>query len=1157
MTLSRTVRQCLAIAVSFALLRPEVALAAAVETARMTPLSVAAPVVPGAAFGVSAIGAINLALPQVTINAGALSMSGAPALAGQAQAAAAAAPTAAALPGAAAPEAAASVARHPVIETLNQLQVRGVVLPETTVTRADAAKLMDAAAALPEGRMRDQLTSMAKAASVSMNSAGVDGSGLNAAFDGSNASAAPAADNIWTKMSKWSWVPNGLAKRFAAKGEKNRPAPAITPASSLEVPIEKLRWTPAPDMLPESTREIAVGDKQIVGQDRALKSIYFGLKMPGANYNLFVSGPDGSGRETALRHIVGQLARTMPTPNDVVAVTNFDNPNDPLILQLPAGTAARFQAAVDGFVEAYEKVLPQVLSSKDVVAAKKAIKAEWEAGVQERQDAFDADVAKVVVNGKFGIKIVTQQTENGMSVGVVPTYKDQNGEMVSVTSEEELKGLVESGAFTMAEWQQALKDGRAAAQPFLERLEAEMHQNQAEAEEANGKIAQINRQVAAQVAQQLAPKVVGAVSKNRHDTPAHKEFEKKMAEREAAFEAEVAKVRLGQYGIMVAVEGGQLVIGLTKDEGGKMVPMTAEEAQAKIQSGEVTQAAIQKAVKPLIAKLQAINELNQKEHEAVHAKDTPPTAEEKAAITWVKRMLGVAASNFGVFVQGDEEPAPGKRKIDPSEMFRVSVLSNNLGVQGAPVVWEMSPSYERLFGSAEDNTKVMLVPGVGAVKTEGPGGPTLKAGSFLKANGGFLIMNVMDVLREPGSWQALMQAVRNGQAEIAEGGIMGMMTQKGDKYHVPAKVKVVLLGSPTLKMLLAQHDEDFARSFNAAAEFEPTLSIGKEAVDGYLQFMAKVIAQSGGAIMHMTRDGIAAIMEYAARVVDSNQKMTAQFGAMYSLMKEASFWAKEAGRNEVRREDIDAALAARSDAQDVYSRHMMDVYKAGVFKVQTQGAEVGQINGLAVMGSFGVPMQIQATYSANGGGFRITSSDAAAGTVGSSWKKSFADVEAYLNNLLGQKRPLTGTLNISFVQNYGGIDGDSATSTMIYAALSALSGVPIQQRFANTGSASPKKGTVQAIGGANEKTEGFFTVASGMVNKAYADGLNSVIIPYDNMNDLMLNPAVVQAVREGRFKIYRATTIKEGMELLTGVPFETVIKKAEARLNELRAAARP
>lgn len=1145
MTLSRTMRQCLAIAVSLALLRPDVAVAAAVETARMTPIT--------ASLSAPAFGAVPLAtLPTLSVSNVSLMPSASLAVPTAALSAQAAVTPA----GAAGAAQAAAVQRHPVIEALNQLQAKGVSLPETVSSHADARKLEAAAYALPEGRMREQMLSMARAASVSANTVGGDSAALDKAFDGTAAAAATTPDNIWTKMSKWSWMPNGLSKKLAAKGQKGQPKPQVGDPAALEVPIEKLRWTPSESLLPNSTRDVAVGDKQIVGQDRALKSIYFGLKMPGANYNLFVSGPDGSGRETALRHIVGQLARTMPTPNDIVAVTNFDDQHDPLMLELPAGTGSKLAASVEKFVATYQQVLPQILNSKDVVAAKKGLKAQWEAEVAQRQDAFDAEVDKVRVNGKFGIRIVTQQTENGMSVGVVPTYKDAQGEMVSVESQEQLDDVIGTGAFTMAEWQKAIRDGKDAAKPFLEQLEAMLRENQAGAEAANEQIGKINQQAAIQVVQQLAPMVIGAVSKNRHDTPEHKEFEKRMAARQAEFDAEVAKVRIGQYGIFIQTDGGQLGVGITKDEGGKMVPMSPEEMGAKMQSGEITEAAIQKAVRPLVAKLQAMSKINDTEHKAVHAKDAPASKEELAATSYIKRLLGVAAQNYGVFIQGDEEAAPGKRKIDPAEMFRVSVLSDNRGVTGAPVVWEMSPSYERVFGSAEDNTKVMLVPGVGAVKTEGPGGPTLKAGSFLKANGGFLIMNVMDVVREPGVWPALMQAIRNGQAEIAEGGIMGLMSQKGDKYHVPAKVKVVLLGSPSIKMMLAHYDEDFGRAFNAGAEFEPSLAIGKDAIEGYLQFMAKVVGNSGGQIFHHTKDAISAIMEYAARMVDSNQKMTAQFGAMASLMKEASFWAKEAGRSDVRREDIDAALAARSDSQDVYARHMIDVYKSGVFKVETHGAVVGQINGLAVMGSFGVPMQIQTTYSANGGAFRITSSDNAAGTTGSSWKKSYADVEAYLNNLLGQKKPLTGTLNISFVQNYGGIDGDSATSTMIYGALSALSGVPIQQRFANTGSASPLKGTVQAIGGANEKTEGFYTVAAGMVNKAYNDGLNAVIIPYDNMNDLMLSPNVVQAMREGKFKIYRAQTIKEGMELLTGVPFSEIIAKAEARLNELRAAAR-
>ena len=401
-------------------------------------------------------------------------------------------------------------------------------------------------------------------------------------------------------------------------------------------------------------------------------------------------------------------------------------------------------------------------------------------------------------------------------------------------------------------------------------------------------------------------------------------------------------------------------------------------------------------------------------------------------------------------------------------------------------------------------------------------------------------------------------AVRNGDAEIAEGGLQGMASMKGEKYHVPAKVKIVLIGSPMLRRLLSAHDEDFRRSFNAAVEFQPSLKISEQSINGYLSFLKKAVVTSGGEIMDLTAGAIASILEISARIVDSNSKLSSQFGALYTLLREASFFAKEAGSAEIRAQDINTALGARGERENVYQRHMMDMYTQNIFTVATSGKVVGQINGLAVTGAFGGPMRI--TVTAGPGAPGVVSVDREAGSTGPSFIKALGVVEGFLQNTFGQKRPMSAKIRISFEQNYGGIDGDSATSTEIYGILSRLSDTPLRQDAAVTGS-SDQFGAVQAIGGVNEKIEGFFMLlkARGQLN---TENPPVIVIPAANVGNLQLSPEIVEAMREdaaagkkASFRVHPVGHVSEGLEILTGVAYSEILRKASIRLAEMRRGA--
>jgi len=1046
------------------------------------------------------------------------------------------------LSGSAAAATAPAVDAHPVLSVINQLQAQGA-LPQSLSTFAEAQQLEAGAQTLPAGPLRDKIVAMARAAAAAQS--GGSAGELNEAYENSKQAASAAAEAPA--------APAGFLSRLLPSGL--RPAPKAVPQPQvgdpklLEVPLSMLSWTPDSSMLPDSTRSISLDTKKpIVGQDNALKAIYFGLKMTGRGYNLYVSGPDGSGRETALRSEAAKVAATMPTPGDRVAVTDLGNPGQPLILDLPAGAGQRLSAAMEKFVKVYPMMLMQALSSPDVVAAKRKRKAEFDAAVKARHEAFDAEVAKVRFADHFGIRLQAEQDEEGnLKPRLTILHIDADGKTSVVDSDE--KAQVDSASHGQTRsFDELIEQARQAAEPFIEQLEQLAMQDMREGMAGNEDISKIDGMTAAQVVKKLAPSVVGVIGGHNADTPQHKAWEERAKKRAKEAQDAFKTARVGEYGFILTPRGPAIV----KFVGDKPQPVSPEEIQQKMASGELSQDAIQQLLKPLMEKFEEVMALNEKEHQELHKDEPGPSRE---ALMYVESLMQYAANEYQAFLpmmQGNDPMAAIQRaRLSPEDIFRVDVLSDNGGLKGAPVIFENNPTYERLFGTLDESVRQLMLPKQGMVGVRALR-PEIKTGSYFRANGGILVLNVMDALREPGVWPALMRAVRNGEAEITDS-LMPMM-RKSESVHVKANVKVVLIGSPMIKMLLAQHDDTFGAAFNAGAEFESKLSVekkeeAKKTVDGYLQFFKKAVLQAGDEMMDFTRDGMAALMQFAAREVSSNTKVTAQFGRVYGLMKEAAFWAREDGSKEVRGEHVQAALQARSDRTETYQKHMVETYQKGVFRVDVSGEKVGQINGLVVAGgTFGLPQRVVATNSA-AKGLEVTWSDQAAEWLGNSAKKSFADVKAFLRNEFAQDKAINAHINISFPQIYGGLDGDSATSTMMYAVLSSLSGVPIKQTFAVTGSADPF-GNVQVIGGANEKTEGFFAVATE-INRAHEHGLNAVIVPWMNAGDLQLKPEVVQAVREGKFKIYRVKTIAQGMELLTGVPFETIKAKAAARLAQL------
>jgi predicted ATP-dependent protease len=1051
---------------------------------------------------------------------------------------------------------ASGIERHPVLGIIEGLRARGVELPET-VTAADAMAL---AQALPEGSARVEMIALAAALG---NAGAGSAASTGRIFDGAQnrrAAGLEEAAPVQQPSALRRWVVNPLLR---LAGRADAPAPAARqhakPANpqDYKVGLNDLRWAPSDKDLPASTRDMKVADKQIVGQDDALKAMRFGLKMgvtkdgrmEGRHYNMYVSGPEGSGRETALRHLLDEVAPKMQTPGDLVAATNFDHPEKPVILSLPKGRGIPFAKAIRGFVMKAAEILPKALDQGEVGQMKKQIMASIRADFENGIAAIQAAAKAVAMPEGYKLDFVVSHDEQGRtSFGTRVLYNN-----------EPLKQGVDT-----PKQQEALAKLEEHAPKFQEQFMAMAEKNNAMTEQAAAQIAQAEAQGSAQILAQLAQGLVAAVAPEQAASPELEAFQAKVQAWQEQFNAKVSAVDVDGFGIAVIPNGRGVAVAFTYE--GK--PVQKKVIEELLSSGKISNA--QWATIQDRLKLQAktlMEEMKSKmaefnaEAEKIAGAQPEMTMDQMQAMAYVQALANYAAAHYQIFLgreaeseEGEGNPlaalfgGPKQRPIDPADHFRVSVLVNNAKTQGAPVIWEKNPTFENLFGMAEDNDRIGMM-GLMPVKTQGVGGPSLKSGSFHKANGGFLVLNVMDVLREPGVWPALMRAVRNGDAEVAEGGLLGLMRGRGVSYSVPTKVKVILVGSPYLRMLLGHHDEDFNLNFQSVAEFEPRVRIAEGTVASYAQVLKNIVSISGGEIMDFSKGAIARVLEAMSRSAGDHSYLDASFGGMLSLARESSFWAREAGREEVRREDVETALKSKQDREETYRRHLIDVYKNNVFVVETSGKKVGQGNGLAVMGSFGVPMRVTAVVSRASGGGGLISVDRGAGSTGKSFNKALGVVEGFFNSLFASRLGFPAVISYSYEQNYGGIDGDSATSTEIYIGMSALAGVGLNQAIAYTGSAD-QFGNVQAIGGVNEKIEGFFELAKSRG----LSGEQGVIIPRSNVRDLNLTPEVAQAVAEGKFHIWAVDHVSQGLEILTGMAYSEIVERAEGTLKDMRRA---
>jgi lon-related putative ATP-dependent protease len=770
------------------------------------------------------------------------------------------------------------------------------------------------------------------------------------------------------------------------------------------LPPERLRPAADPARLGFRTTAELEPISGLIGQDRALKAIEFGVNIRQYDFNIFVLGPPSAGKTTAVRAFLEKKAATRSAPMEWVYVNNFDNPMRPRAISLPRGRARKLAREMTDTIDELRTLVPAIMDSEEMQARRKAIEEKVRG---EHEQAFEALGEKAQAQG-----IALVKTPSGLVFAPV-----QDGKIVPP----EVFSTLEEGARRDIETKiQALQKELQEIMERVPKLQRERRQGL--------------RKLMEEVAEVAVRQAIGDVKALFTDVPAV-----------AAHLEEAHKDLVHNVGLFVRQEAG--------------------EAEGEGESGEAGSAAP--------AGLRSV---------ADSARD----------VRFRRWMVNVIIAN------GEQD-------------------------MGAPIVDELNPTHGNLMGRVEHIAQM------GTLVTDFL---LIRPGALHRANGGYLMIDARKLLLSPYAWEALKRALKAHELRIEGPAEMSgfAATQSLDPDPIPLDIKVVLFGDRDLYYMLAANDPDFHRIFKVQADFDDTIDRTADNDRAYGRLIASIVKRHE--LKHVDAGGVARMIEEGARLASDNAKLSIEVGRIADIVREADYWASEAKHDVITRADIDSAIKAHIERSDRLRDKSNEGIARGIMLVATEGAEVGQINGLSVLSlgdlSYGRPTRITARVRMGAG--RVTDIEREVKLGGPLHSKGVMILWGFLAGRFAQDVPLALAASLVFEQSYGGVDGDSASSTELYALLSALSGVPIKQSFAVTGSVN-QLGEVQAIGGVNEKIEGFFDIcaARGLT------GAQGVLIPQSNVQHLMLREDVVAAVRAGKFRIHGVATIDQGIEILTGV----------------------
>ena len=486
----------------------------------------------------------------------------------------------------------------------------------------------------------------------------------------------------------------------------------------------------------------------------------------------------------------------------------------------------------------------------------------------------------------------------------------------------------------------------------------------------------------------------------------------------------------------------------------------------------------------------------------------------------------------------------------PFKKYKVNVIVDNSRLKGAPVIIEQNPTHKNLFGRIEKEAQL------GVLSTDFT---MIRAGSLHKANNGFLVIPVEDLFKNIFSWDSLKMSLRDKKIIIEEiSEKLGVISTKSLKPEpIPLNVKVILIGNPIHYNILYNMDTDFRKLFKVKADYDLTMARNASNIKDFARFICTLCTKEN--LNHLKSDAVARILEYGIRLAGDQEKISTRFSEISNLVTEADFYSRKDGKKFIEGSHIEKAVEEKRYRSNLIQEKIKDMIDNGTIIISTEGSVVGQVNGLSLMNTgdyyFGRPSRVTASIGMGKAGIIDIERETKLG--GPIHTKGVLILSGYLTEKYALDRPLNLSARIVFEQSYSGVEGDSASSAELYAMLSALSEIPIDQNLAVTGSVN-QKGEVQAIGGVNEKIEGFFEVC----RHRGLNGKQGVLIPHSNIRNLMLKEEVVEAVINKKFSIYGIKTIDEGIEVLTGVkagkrgkpgrfPKDTVNFAVDEKIKEL------
>ena len=470
--------------------------------------------------------------------------------------------------------------------------------------------------------------------------------------------------------------------------------------------------------------------------------------------------------------------------------------------------------------------------------------------------------------------------------------------------------------------------------------------------------------------------------------------------------------------------------------------------------------------------------------------------------------------------ESQEENEPSSRRTEYTR-YHINILVDNAETQGAPIIYEDSPTYQNLIGRVEHMARF------GALLTDFT---MIKSGTLHRANGGYLVLDAEKVLATPFAWDGLKRALNAQEVRIEslERKLSLVSTISLEPQPIPIDLKVVIIGSRLLYYMLKAYDPEFSLLFKVAADFAEDMSRKEQNDQLYARLIGTLQQREG--LRGITPEGVACMIEESARRAENGEKLSLHMGSLTDLMKEADYWANKAGHEHIGREDVQAAIKAQVRRVDQLREQLHEEILSGTLLISTEGVQLAQVNALSVihMGDhvFGVPARVSAT--ARMGAGQVIDIEREVEQAGTLHSKGVLILSSYLASRYAKHQPLSVSASLVFEQTYGQIEGDSASAAELCALLSALGDLPIKQSLAITGSIN-QHGEMQAIGGVCEKVEGFFDIC----DQRGLTGKEGVIIPLANVRDLMLHHRVIEAVAQGKFNIYAVSHVEQAMELLT------------------------